>query len=37
VYASIALTWLFFALFIIFLISQFIVGRRHRPTVEPKI
>lgn len=36
VYTSAALTWLFFVLFIIFLISQFVVGRRHRP-VEPKI
>lgn len=37
VYASIALTWLFFALFIIFLISQLIAGRRSRPSVERKV
>lgn len=38
VYASVALTWLFFALCIIFLISQFVVGRRHhRPSVEREV
>jgi hypothetical protein len=37
VYASIALTWVFFALFIIFLVWQFIAGRRHGPSVERKV
>ena len=36
VYTSAALTWLFFALFIIFLVWQFAAARRQHP-VEPRI
>jgi hypothetical protein len=37
VYASIALTWIFFALFVIFLISQLVAGRRSHSSVERKV
>jgi hypothetical protein len=37
VYTSVALTWLFFALWIVVLITQVAIARRHRTSIQPRV